>query len=177
MPPGLNYTNTCEQGGYHVYTVNITNIAQIQSAVNFTRNLDLHLVIKNTGHDFDGKASGKGALSVWTHHLKDKTYFPIFKAANRYRGPAIKVGSGILVHEAYEYAKSLGGTVVGGEAMTVGMGGGHIAGGGHSPLSSLYGMGSDQVLAMEVVLANGRSYNLRFQNSLECILDASRWWW
>ncbi|QSZ31871.1 hypothetical protein DSL72_001440 [Monilinia vaccinii-corymbosi] len=156
LPPGLNYTNTCKQGGYPSYAINITNVAQIQLAVNFARHCNLHLVIKNTGHDFLGKASGKGALTVWTHYLRDKTYFPRYVAANGYIGPAIKVGSGILVHEAYEYAKSLGGTVVGGEAMTVGMGGGFIAGGGHSPLSSLYGMGSDQVLAMEVVLANGK---------------------
>ncbi|KAK6592235.1 hypothetical protein QC760_008259 [Botrytis cinerea] len=156
MPPGFNYTDTCEQGGYPSYVVNVTNVAQIQLAVNFARNLDLSIVIKNTGHDFNGKASGKGALTVWTHHLKNKAYLPNFVAANGYSGPAIKVGSGTLVYEAYEYAKSLGGTVIGGEAVTVGMGGGYIAGGGHSPLSSLYGMGSDQVLAMEVVLANGK---------------------
>ncbi|KAF7858038.1 hypothetical protein EAF04_009394 [Stromatinia cepivora] len=156
MPPGFNYTDICEQGGYPTYVVNVTNVAQIQLAVNFARNLDLSLVIKNTGHDFNGKASGKGALTIWTHHLKDKAYYPNFVAANGYTGPAIKIGSGILVHEAYEYAKTLGGSVVGGEAITVGMGGGYIAAGGHSPLSSMYGMGSDQVLAMEVVLANGK---------------------
>lgn len=33
--------------------------------------------------------------------------------------------------------------------------GGYIQGGGHSPLSSMYGMAADQVLSMEVVLANG----------------------
>ena len=33
--------------------------------------------------------------------------------------------------------------------------GGYILGGGHSPLSSVYGMAADQVLAMEVVLPNG----------------------
>ncbi|ESZ91317.1 FAD binding domain protein [Sclerotinia borealis F-4128] len=156
MPPGFNYTNTCEQGGYPTYAVNVSNVAQIQLAVNFARNLDLHLVIKNTGHDFNGKASGKGGLTVWTHYLTDKAYYPKFAATNGYTGPAIKVGSGILVHQAYEYAKSLGGTVIGGEALAVGMGGGYIAGGGHSPLSSLYGMGADQVLAMEVVLASGK---------------------
>lgn len=31
-----------------------------------------------------------------------------------------------------------------------------MLGGGHSPLSSIYGLAADQVLAMEVVLANGR---------------------
>jgi len=156
LPSPYNYTTTCLQGAYPTYAVNVSNVAQIQLAVNFARNANLRLVVKNTGHDFAGKASGKGALSIWTHWLKDKAYYPTFKAANGYVGPAIKVGSGIQVWEAYEYAKSLGLTVVGGEAVTVGMAGGYIAGGGHSPLSSYYGMASDQVLAMEVVLANGQ---------------------
>lgn len=34
--------------------------------------------------------------------------------------------------------------------------GGYVLGGGHSPLSSLYGMAADQVLSMEVVTADGR---------------------
>ncbi|KAF7133749.1 hypothetical protein CNMCM5793_005103 [Aspergillus hiratsukae] len=156
MPPSFNYTNTCEIGGYPTYVVNVTNVAQIQLAVNFARNLNLRLVVKNTGHDFNGKAAGKGALSIWTHWLKDKAFYPNYKAANGYVGPAIKFGSGVQVWEAYEYAKANGVTVIGGEAVTVGLGGGYTAGGGHSPLSSLYGMASDQVLAMEVVLADGR---------------------
>lgn len=119
--------------------MNVSTVAQIQLAVNFARNANLRLVVKNTGHDFNGKAAGKGALSIWTHWLKDKAYHPSFKADNGYTGPAIKVGAGIQVFEVYEYAKSLGVTLVGGEAVTVGLGGGYTAGGGHSPLSSMYG--------------------------------------
>jgi FAD/FMN-containing dehydrogenase len=39
---------------------------------------------------------------------------------------------------------------------TVGWVGGYFAGGGHSPLASLYGMAADQVLAFEVVTADGK---------------------
>ncbi|KAJ5326296.1 FAD linked oxidase N-terminal [Penicillium brevicompactum] len=156
LPSPYNYTSTCKQGAYPTYAVNVTNVAQIQLAVNFARNLNLRLVVKNTGHDFNGKASGKGALSIWTHYLKEKEFLPTFKAANGYVGPAVKFGSGVQVWEAYEFAKSVGHSVVGGEAVTVGLGGGYTAGGGHSPLSSLYGLASDQVLAMQVVLADGR---------------------
>lgn len=35
------------------------------------------------------------------------------------------------------------------------MAGGYLLGGGHSPLSSKYGLSVDQVLSMQVVLANG----------------------
>lgn len=149
LPSPYNYTSSCEQGAYPVYAVNVTTVAQIQLAINFARNENLRLVVKNTGHDFNGKASGKGALSIWTHYLKEKEYLPAFKAANGYHGPAIKFGSGVQVWEAYEFAKSIGHSVVGGEAVTVGLGGGYTAGGGHSPLSSMYGMAADQVLVMQ----------------------------
>lgn len=39
---------------------------------------------------------------------------------------------------------------------TIGAFGGYTQGGGHSPLSSLYGLGADQVLAIEVVTPDGR---------------------
>lgn len=42
-------TANCTLGGYPYYVVNATNVAQIQLAVNMARNLDLRLVIKNTG--------------------------------------------------------------------------------------------------------------------------------
>ncbi|KAL4900866.1 hypothetical protein BDW74DRAFT_188064 [Aspergillus multicolor] len=156
MPPGYNYTTTCEQGGYPSYVVNVTSVAQIQMAVNFARNLNLRLVVKNTGHDFNGKAAGKGALSIWTHGLKDKAFYAQYEADSGYVGPAIKAGAGVQVWEANEFAKENGVTVVGGEAVTVGLAGGYTASGGHSPLSSLWGMAADQVLSMEVVLADGR---------------------
>lgn len=149
MASGFNYTNTCLQGAYPSFVLNVSTVAQVQLAVNFARNSNIRLVVKNTGHDFIGKASGKGALSVWTHWLKDKAYYPNFSAANGYRGPAIKFGAGIQVFEVYEFAKELGVTVVGGESVTVGLAGGYTAGGGHSPLSSLYGLAADQVLALE----------------------------
>lgn len=61
--------------------------------------------------------------------------------------------------QAFEYyaaAKANNVTVVGGEGRTIGPMGGYTLGGGHSPLSALYGMGADQVLSMEVVTADGR---------------------
>lgn len=68
------------KGGYPVYVLNATNVAQIQIAVNFARNTGIRFVVKNTGHDFMGKSSGAGALSVWTHvcqrgnRRRDKAY-------------------------------------------------------------------------------------------------------
>jgi hypothetical protein len=86
-----------------VYAVNVTNVGQIQLAVNFARNANLRLVIKNTGHCYLGKSSGAGALSIWTHNLKDLKYYPHLDIPG-YSGPAMKVAAGVTVREVYAEA-------------------------------------------------------------------------
>ncbi|KAJ9149309.1 FAD linked oxidase [Pleurostoma richardsiae] len=155
VPPSIARTGAdCTLGGYASYVLNVTNVAQIQLALNFARNLNLRVAVKNKGHDFNAKNTGAGALSIWTHHLQDMRYIKSY-STSEYTGPAIKIGAGVQAQKVYEYADSLGLQVVGGIARTVGIGGGYIAGGGHSPLSSVYGMAADQVLAMEAVLPDG----------------------
>ncbi|KAL5344380.1 hypothetical protein ACLOAV_010640 [Pseudogymnoascus australis] len=154
MPQSGN-TSTCEIGGFPSYSVKATTVSQIQLAVNFARNLNLRLVVHNTGHDFLGKSTGAGALSIWTHNLKSINFIKSYSSPS-YRGPAFKLGAGIQVLDLYEAAKKYGVTAVGGECKGVGVTGGYIAGGGHSPISSKYGMGADQVLSIDVVTPSGR---------------------
>ena len=61
-------------GGYSSYAVDMSNM-EIQLAVKFARNADIRLVVKSTGHDFNGKSTGAGALGIWTHNLKDIEYY------------------------------------------------------------------------------------------------------
>ncbi|KAH7061650.1 FAD/FMN-containing isoamyl alcohol oxidase-like protein MreA [Paraphoma chrysanthemicola] len=145
----------CTLGGYPSYSINVENVAQIQLGVNFARNLNLRLVIKNTGHDYIGKSSGAGALNIWTHNLKDIKFLTNFKSVD-YSGPAFKAGAGVQGFEILEAARDNDVTVLAGICETVGWAGGYLAGGGHSPLASIYGMAADQVLAFEVVTADGR---------------------
>ncbi|KAK4677478.1 hypothetical protein QC764_405020 [Podospora pseudoanserina] len=152
--PSQIYDN-CTLGGYASYSVAVTKVSQIQLALNFARATNIRLVVKNTGHDFADKSMGAGSLSIWTHKLKDIQYIPDY-TCNGHSGPALKLGSGVETEEVYQAAEAHNVTVVGGECRTVGMAGGYIAGGGHSPMSSLVGMGADQVLSLDVVLPNGR---------------------
>ncbi|CAG8948804.1 hypothetical protein HYFRA_00001927 [Hymenoscyphus fraxineus] len=161
-------TQNCTLGAFPYYAVNAKFVAQIQLAVNFARAANLRLVVKNTGHDFSGKSGGAGALSIWTHNLKDIKYFKQYKArGSSYNGPAFKAGAGVQGFEIYKAAHDRGLMVVGGEGETVGITGGYIAGGGHSPLSSLHGMGADQVLSMEVVTADGRFVTADFEHNTD----------
>jgi hypothetical protein len=100
-----------------------------------------------------GKSTGKGALSIWTHHLKDIKIFDYTSAA--YTGPAAKLGAGVQGFEANNAAAKAGLQILGGVCPTVGIVGGFTQGGGHSLLSTKYGMGADQALEWEVVTADG----------------------
>ncbi|KAJ4368361.1 hypothetical protein N0V83_006718 [Neocucurbitaria cava] len=156
IPASGNYANgTCTQGGYSEYAVKVENVAQIQLAVNFARTLNLRLVVRNTGHDYNGRSVGKGALSIWTHGLKDIQYVKNYKS-DAYSGPVFKVGAGVQGFELYQAADKYGVSAIAGICPTVGVFGGYSTGGGHSPLMQLFGVGADQVVALEVVLADGR---------------------
>jgi FAD/FMN-containing dehydrogenase len=142
--PGEEVTGNCTLGGYPSYVVDAQNVCHIQLAVNLARSLNMRLVIKNTGHDFNGRSAGAGALSIWMQRFKGIQFFKAYKTKG-YSGPALKVGAGVLGAELYQAAEKYGVTAVGGEGLSVGFAGGYLAGGGHSPMSPLYGMGADQV--------------------------------
>ncbi|KAI5840098.1 hypothetical protein DFP73DRAFT_501095 [Morchella snyderi] len=153
--PTTDPTGSCTLGGYPNYVIKAKTVFDIQVAVNFARNFGVRLVVKNTGHDFSGKSSGANSISVWTHFFNDIKHIPKFNRLG-WSGPAFKVGAGVQGRDVYAAAKAQGLVVVGGEGMTVGYAGGYLAGGGHSPLSSIYGMGADHVLEYEVVTGDGR---------------------
>lgn len=102
-----------------------------------------------------GKSTGHGALSLWMFNLKTLQIDHDYRSPN-YSGPVIKVGSGVVAGEAYEAAFDAGFRVVGGECASVGLGAGYTQGGGHSILSSAYGLAVDNVLEWEVVTALGQ---------------------
>lgn len=146
----------CTVGYHSTYTVNVSRVSDIQSAVRFSKENNVRLVIRNSGHDYLGKSTGAHALSVWTHHLKSMQLIETYQSdSSDYQGPAIKMGAGIEVSEAYEFASSHNLMVVGGNCPNVAMAGGYTQGGGISLLSSKYGLAADQVLTWEVVLASG----------------------
>jgi hypothetical protein len=153
-PARASPNSTCTLGGFPSYVVNITNVAQIQLAVNFARIANLRLVVKNTGHDFLGKSLGAGALSIWTHHLNEIQFLPKFSTPS-WDGAAFRIGAGVQGQDLFAAAEKYNVTTVGGECGGVGVAGGYTAGGGHSPMSPLVGLGSDQVLSLDVVLPSG----------------------
>lgn len=103
-------SSSCTIGGYPSYAVNVSTVAQLQLAVNFARNTNIRLVIKNTGHCYLGKSAGAGSLSVWMHNHRDIEFTEDFGDT----GKAFAVGSGVVVREMYEAAEKNGVSVQGG---------------------------------------------------------------
>ncbi|KAH6698253.1 hypothetical protein BKA61DRAFT_530825 [Leptodontidium sp. MPI-SDFR-AT-0119] len=145
----------CSLGGFAAYSINVTSPEDISAGLKFAQDKNVRLVVKNTGHDYLGRSVGFGSLSIWTHNLKDKTFVPNY-SGKTYQGPAVKVGAGVQVLEAYEFANQHGYMIVGGECQSVGLAGGYTAGGGQSPLSSYAGLAADQTLEFDVVTADGK---------------------
>jgi len=112
MPSNETSGRQCTLGGYPEYAINVTNVAQIQLAVNFARTADMRLVIKNTGHCYLGKSSGAGALSLWMHNIKNIDFLPNYEGPG-YSGPALKLAAGVTVREVYEAAEENNVTVTG----------------------------------------------------------------
>ncbi|KAL8336686.1 hypothetical protein RB601_008261 [Gaeumannomyces tritici] len=145
----------CTRGGFPEYVVNATTARHVQAAVNFARNRNLRLVVKNTGHDFGGRSVGAGSLSVWTHHLKDSRYMANYDSAF-YSGRAMQLGAGIEAWEMSNLMVDHGGiTITAPGCSTVGGVGGWMLGGGHTTITSSHGLGADQVVELNVVTADG----------------------
>ncbi|KAF2119262.1 hypothetical protein BDV96DRAFT_596006 [Lophiotrema nucula] len=145
---------TCELGNYAPYTITATSAADIQAGVKFAQSKNLRFVVKNTGHDFLGRSVGSGSLGIWTHKMTNVQVNTNYKSSY-YNGPAAKLGAGVRGADALPVLQKAGYRMVGGSCPSVGLVGGYHQGGGHSSLTSTYGMGADQALEWEVVLADG----------------------
>jgi FAD/FMN-containing dehydrogenase len=157
-------SSPCTIGNYNSYTINVRNAADVQAAVKFAREKNLRFVVRNTGHDYWGRSSGHGALGVRMSNLKGNRL--VQWNDKGYKGPAFKLGAGMMGFEAQQALDPLGYVMLTGYCPEVAPAGGYTQGGGHSPLSGNFGMAADQTLEFEVVLADGKLVKAsRFENS------------
>ncbi|XP_002981361.2 uncharacterized FAD-linked oxidoreductase ARB_02478 [Selaginella moellendorffii] len=149
--------SSCSQGSVPVYAVNVSTPSHVQSAVKFASAKNIRLVIKNTGHDFFGKSTAAGSLSIWTHHMKNMSFHHDFVAKRCSVSPvsAVTVGAGVQWEELYQAVFKQGKVIVGAGGVTVGAAGGYPQAAGHSPISPAFGLAADNVLEYEVVTAAG----------------------
>ena len=108
---------SCTRGYYAEYVIMAKTKDHIKAAVDFARDNNVRLVIRNTGHDLMGRSTGYGALVVNTHSFKDATFVKEYTGPGDWKGGAATVGAGIQVRELYRLANAQNPpvVVVGGE--------------------------------------------------------------
>ncbi|KAG5982709.1 hypothetical protein E4U55_001499 [Claviceps digitariae] len=145
----------CTLGNYVSYAVNATSSAHVAKTIVFARKHNIRITVRHTGHDYFGRSTAAGGLAIWVHALKQADI--VDWADEVYTGQALQAGAGVLGVEAIEAANAKNLVVITGECPSVGLAGGFTQGGGHSALSTSFGMAADQVLKYEVVTADGRT--------------------
>ncbi|KAF2269613.1 FAD binding domain-containing protein [Lojkania enalia] len=155
--PTTNPSDACTLGYYPEYVILAKRKEHIKAGIDFARENNIRLVIRNTGHDFMGRSTGFGSLAINTHNFKDVRFIKKYTGPGDWTGGAVKVGAGIqgreLLRQAFDQSPKV--AIVTGECPTVGFAGGYIQGGGHGPLATLHGMAADQALSFEVITADG----------------------
>ncbi|KAE8355145.1 hypothetical protein BDV28DRAFT_58219 [Aspergillus coremiiformis] len=152
---------SCTLGPAPVYTINATEPEDLAMGLAFAKQNNIRLVVRNTGHDILSKSAGYGALQIWIKYIRKgiiyhESYVPSDQCTHtNWTGSAFTIAGGYVWEDVYREAFQRNLTVVGGGDPNVGCIGGYIQGGGHSPASRDYGLGSDQVLDAQVMLANG----------------------
>jgi hypothetical protein len=144
-----------------VYAVNATSPEHVSSAILFARRQNLRVVIKTTGHDSLARSEGTGSLEIWLRHLRTGIEFQeTFASSHKcqktnWTGNAFTIGGGYTWKDVVPKAQAQNVVVMTGGASTLSCIGGWMQGGGHGPSSRQFGMGADQVLEAQVVLADG----------------------
>jgi FAD binding domain/Berberine and berberine like len=116
----------------------------VVEAIAFARRSGIELAVRSGGHDFAGRSSGPGmVLDLTSMHSLEVS-----------DGLAV-VGPGFRLGDLYAALAQYDVTIPGGCGATVGIGG-QALGGGLGLLGRSRGLTSDQLVAAEVVLADGR---------------------
>lgn len=116
------------------------------------------------------RSSGAGSLSIHTSGMRGLELNRNDSRAASYGGVgSLKIHAGEQFGNVNKFAAANSFTVISGSDPGVGVGG-WITAGGHGPLTAKFGLGSDQVLEMDVVTPDGKA------RTIDADHDADLFW-
>lgn len=166
----------CSGTGYPIYVVNATTAEDVKIAIDFARERNIRVTVKASGHDYlkrcfypsfsnqetkvdeTPRSIAPNSLLIWTRYMTGNfTFHSTFTPEGcniTIPTTAVTAGAGSYVSEMYSVLNERNQTLVDGMGKEVTLGG-YLTGGGHSPISHVYGLGSDQVYEVEIVTPKG----------------------
>ena len=121
--------------------------ADVQAAVTVAAHYQLPLSVKAGGHDWAGRSLREGGVVIDLSRMRSVTVDPLTRAAT--------IEGGATIGDLVRACRPHGLAPVTGTVRTVGMSGLTLAG-GYGPLAGRCGLVLDNLLAAEVVLADGQ---------------------
>ena len=140
------------------YVVAARSTADVVAAVNFARQHNLRLVVKGTGHSYQGTSNAPDSLLVWMRHMNVVTVHDAFvpRGGNPDSGvPAVTAETGAVSIDLYDAVTTRHGRYVQCGGCTDTGVAGLIQSGGFSGFSKGFGTAAASLLEAEIVTADG----------------------
>ncbi|KAH8695640.1 isoamyl alcohol oxidase [Talaromyces proteolyticus] len=159
LNPSEVVSEECYLGRLSSLYVDAREASHVVTAVKFAKTHNIRVSIKNTGHDYFGRANTPNTLAIWTHNMKNMTYHSNFTAYNCpvSNGKDIgEIGAGAQAADVYAYFQNFNMDVTGGNEGSVGLAGGFGQGGGHGVFGPSHGLMVDNAVEFDVVTADSQ---------------------
>jgi FAD/FMN-containing dehydrogenase len=141
------------------YVIRARSAADVAAGVDFAREHGLRLVIKGTGHSYQGTSNAADSLLIWTRAMNAITlhegFVPQGCAGDFAPEPAVSAEAGALWIDLYDAVTTRAGRYVqGGGCADVGVAG-LVQSGGFGSFSKGFGTAAASLLEAELVTADG----------------------
>lgn len=141
------------------YAVKARSTADVVAAVNFARDNNLRLVVKGTGHSYQGTSNAPDSLLIWTRAMNAVTvhdrFVPKGCEGKTVPVPAVTAESGAVWIDLYHAVTADAGRYVqGGGCTDVGVAG-LVQSGGFGSFSKGFGSAASHLLEAEIVTTDG----------------------
>ncbi|XP_067934819.1 uncharacterized protein [Watersipora subatra] len=127
--------------------VYVESVDTIRKALQFATKYNIEISIISSGHSFPGRCTAKDSMQISVHKMKEIT---VDMGCEENNLGCLTAQSGVQWGEVYREANRHSRLVVGGSNPTVSVTGWTL-GGGHSPMSRMFGLGVDNVISFHLI--------------------------